>query len=156
MSAKGLPEKAVWLLIRRMIGNDPQYSFFISNAASGIRLKSLGCLSSLRRAIEQYFEETKSELGMDHYEVRKFKGWHHHMLTFMPTHFFLRHLKIRMGEKHHSLLCRSLEFCSTYCCQWENIVWRLWSNRLPGSRPRTIVPTCRIEKSAYEKLPIRH
>jgi len=99
VSAKGLPEKTVWLLIRRTIGADPQYSFFISNASSSTRLKTLVWLSGLRWAIEQCFEETKSELGMDHYEVRKFKGWHHHILTCMLAHFFLWHLKIRMGKK---------------------------------------------------------
>jgi SRSO17 transposase len=25
---------------------------------------------------------------MDHYEVRKYAGWHHHMLTTMLAHFF--------------------------------------------------------------------
>jgi hypothetical protein len=47
----------------------------------------------LRWAIEQCFEETKTELGMDHYEVRKFRGWHQHTLTCMLAHFFLWHLK---------------------------------------------------------------
>ena len=39
------------------------------------------------------------ELGMAHYEVRKYPGWHHHMLTTMLAHFFLWHLKLRLGEK---------------------------------------------------------
>ncbi len=100
LSAAGLPQKTVWLLIRRTIGEEPKYSFFISNAASSTRLKTLIWLSGLRWAIEQCFEETKTELGMDHYEVRKFTGWHHHILTCMLAHFFLWHLKIRMGEKN--------------------------------------------------------
>jgi SRSO17 transposase len=99
LSATGLPQKTVWLLIRRTLGDDPQYSFFISNASSSTRLKTLVWLSGLRWAIEQCFEETKTELGMDHYEVRKFTGWQHHMLTCMLAHFFLWHLKIRMGKK---------------------------------------------------------
>jgi SRSO17 transposase len=99
LSSAGLPQKTVWLLIRRTLGNDPEYSFFISNAPSSTRLKTLVWLSGLRWAIEQCFEETKTELGMDHYEVRKFPGWQHHMLTCMLAHFFLWHLKIRMGEK---------------------------------------------------------
>ncbi len=99
LSAAGLPQKTVWLLIRRTLGNDPQYSFFISNASTSTRLKKLVWLSGLRWAIEQCFEETKTELGMDHYEVRKFTGWHHHMLTCMLAHFFLWHLKIRLGKK---------------------------------------------------------
>lgn len=39
------------------------------------------------------------KLGVDHYEVRKFPGWHHHMLTTMLAHFFLWHLKIKLGKK---------------------------------------------------------
>lgn len=99
LSVAGLPEKTVWLVIRRTIGDDPRYSFFVSNASSSTRLKTLVWLSGLRWAIEQCFEETKTELGMDHYEVRKFMGWHHHILTCMLAHFFLWHLKIRMGKK---------------------------------------------------------
>lgn len=99
LAADGLPQKTVWLLIRRTIGDNPQYSFFISNASASTRLKTLVWLSGLRWAIEQCFEETKTELGMDHYEVRKFMGWHHHILTCMLAHFFLWHLKIRMGKK---------------------------------------------------------
>jgi len=99
LSAAGLPQKTVWLLIRRTLDDEPQYSFFISNASTSTRLKTLIWLSGLRWAIEQCFEETKSELGMDHYEVRKFPGWHHHMLTCMLAHFFLWHLKIRLGKK---------------------------------------------------------
>ncbi len=99
LSAAGLPQKTVWLLIRRTLDDEPQYSCFISNASTSTRLKTLVWLSGLRWAIEQCFEETKSELGMDHYEVRKFPGWHHHMLTCMLAHFFLWHLKIRLGKK---------------------------------------------------------
>jgi SRSO17 transposase len=56
-------------------------------------------LSGVRWAIEQCFEEGKTELGMDHYEVRKYTGWHHHMLTTLLAHFFLWHLKLRLGKK---------------------------------------------------------
>lgn len=95
----GLPCREVWLLIKRTIGPSPVYSYYISNAHNCVRLRTLVWLSGARWAIEQCFEETKSELGMDHYEVRKFPGWHHHMLTTMLSHFFLWHLKIRLGKK---------------------------------------------------------
>jgi len=52
--------------------------------------------------IEQCFEEGKTELGMAHYEVRKYPGWHHHMLTTMLAHFFLWHLKLHLGKKSPS------------------------------------------------------
>lgn len=99
ISVQGLPQKSVWLLIRRTLGKTPEYSYFICNAQNAVRLGLLIWLSGLRWAIEQSFEEAKSELGMDHYEVRKYTGWHHHMLTCMMSHFFLWHLKIRLGKK---------------------------------------------------------
>jgi SRSO17 transposase len=102
LAKDGLPDKTVWLLIRRTIEKCPQYSFFISNAPSSTRLKTLVWLSGLRWSIEQCFEEAKTELGMDHYEVRKFPGWHHHILTCMLAHFFLWHIKIRLGKKSTS------------------------------------------------------
>jgi SRSO17 transposase len=99
LSRKGLPEKTVWLLVRRTLGREPQYSYFISNAPVSVRLPTLVWLSGLRWSVEQCFEETKTELGMDQYEVRKFPGWHHHILTCMLGHYFLWHLKIRLGKK---------------------------------------------------------
>ncbi len=40
---------------------------------------------------------------MAHYEVRKYPGWHRHMLTSMLVHFFLWHLKLRLGKKAPAL-----------------------------------------------------
>lgn len=99
LSNNGLPQKTVWLIIRRTIEDQPVYKYYLSNAPASTQLGLFVWLSGIRWAIEQCFEETKSELGMDHYEVRKYKGWHHHMLTCMLAHFFLWHLKIRLGKK---------------------------------------------------------
>ncbi len=99
LSKNGLPTKTVWLVIKRTIGDTPTYSYYLSNAPLNTRLKMFVWLSGIRWAIEQCFEETKTELGMDQYEVRKYPGWNHHILTCMIAHFFLWHLKIRLGEK---------------------------------------------------------
>jgi SRSO17 transposase len=99
---EGLPERTVWLVIKRTLGADPAYSYYISNAPLSTPLRTFVWLSGVRWAIEQCFEEGKTELGMDHYEVRKYPGWHHHMLTTMLAHFFLWHLKVRLGKKSPS------------------------------------------------------
>jgi SRSO17 transposase len=95
----GLPERAVWLVIKRRGDAEPSYSYYISNAPASTPWRTFVWLSGLRWAIEQCFEEGKTELGMDHYEVRKYAGWHHHMLTTMLAHFFLWRLKLRLGKK---------------------------------------------------------
>jgi SRSO17 transposase len=99
ISKAGLPWKQVWLVIKRTLGDNPEYSYYISNAPLSTKLKTFVWLSGVRWAIEQCFEESKTELGMDHYEVRKLPGWQHHVLTCILAHFFLWHLKIRLGKK---------------------------------------------------------
>ena len=96
---EGLPDRTVWLVIKRTAGADPVSSYSMSNAPVSTPWRTLVWLSGLRWAVEQCFEEGKTELGMAHYEVRKYPGWHHHMLTTMLAHFFLWHLKLRLGKK---------------------------------------------------------
>ena len=81
------------------MGVEPTSAYYISNAPASTSLRTFVWLSGLRWAVEQCFEEGKTALGMAHDEVRKSPGWHHHMLTTMLAHFFLWHLKRRLGEK---------------------------------------------------------
>jgi len=96
--------------VRRSI-DKKDHSFFISNAPLSTRLATFVWLSGIRWAIEQCFGETKSELGMDQYEVRKYPAWNHHILTTMLAHFFLWHVRIRLGKK-------STSHNSTFAAVW--------------------------------------
>ena len=98
----GLPEHTVWLVIKRTHSPEPTYAYAISNAPASAPFRTLVWLSGIRWAVEQCFEEGKTELGMAHYEVRKYAGWQHHMLLTMLAHFFLWHLKGRLGKKSAS------------------------------------------------------
>jgi len=100
LSKDGLPDKKVWLVVRRTVAKEPKYSYYISNASDSIRLKTFVWLSGMRWPIEQCFGEGKEELGMDHYELRKYTGWNHHMLTCILAHYFLWHLRISLGKKN--------------------------------------------------------
>jgi hypothetical protein len=100
---EGRPERSVGLVIKRAAGADPAYAYAISNAPASTPLGTLVWLSGGRWAIEQYFAESKTALGMDHYEIRNYAGWHHHRLTTMLAHFFLRHLKLKLGKKAPAL-----------------------------------------------------
>jgi len=99
VSKNGMPDRKVWLIIKRSIDKNPEYSYSFSNAPADTPLETFVWLSGMRWPIEQSFEESKTELGMDHYEVRKYPGWNHHILTCMLGHFFLWHLKIKLGKK---------------------------------------------------------
>jgi len=67
----GLPERTVWLVLKRSIGGEPTYTSYLSNAPGRTPLRTFVWLSGLRWAVEQGFEEGKTELGMDHDEGRK-------------------------------------------------------------------------------------
>jgi SRSO17 transposase len=98
----GQPAQTVWLVLKRTLGEELRYWYYISNAPVSVPFRVLVWLSGVRWAVEQCFEETKTELGLAHYEVRTYTGWHHHMLTGMLAHFFLWHLKLRLGKKSAS------------------------------------------------------
>jgi SRSO17 transposase len=98
----GLPERTAWLVIKRTRSPEPTYAYAISNAPASTPFRTLVWLSGIRWAVEQCFEEGKTELGMAHYEVRKYAGWQHHMVLTMLAHFFLWHLKGRLGKKSAS------------------------------------------------------
>lgn len=121
LAKDGLPWKDVWLIIRRTLSKKPEYSYYISNAPLSTHLKTFVWLSGLRWAIEQCFEETKSELGMDHYEVRKLPGWYHHMMITTLAHFFLWHTKIRLGKKSTGCYSVSAQNADKYSFAHEGI-----------------------------------
>ena len=74
LSHQGLPDKEVWLVIRRTSGEEPVYRYFVSNAPLSTRLPTFFWLSGLRWAIEQCLEEGKTELGMDRYRSENIAG----------------------------------------------------------------------------------
>jgi SRSO17 transposase len=94
-----LPERPVWLVMKRTLGAEPISTYYSSNAPVSTPWRTLIWLSGVRWAVEQCFEESKTELGMAHYEVRKYPGWHHHILTTMLAHFFVWSVKLRLGKK---------------------------------------------------------
>ena len=53
-----------------------------------------------RHRIEEVFAETKGEVGLDHFEVRAWHGWYHHMTVCQIAHWFLVREKRRLGEKN--------------------------------------------------------
>ena len=57
----------------------------------------------MRWPIETIFEEAKGEIGMDHYEMRSWIGWHHHMLLVSLAHHFLVRLRIHFQEQAPAL-----------------------------------------------------
>jgi hypothetical protein len=69
-----------------------------ANGDSRASLKRLLQDWSRRHTIEEGFQRCKSDLGMDHYEVRSWVGWHHHMTLIMLASWFLEKMRIKASR----------------------------------------------------------
>jgi SRSO17 transposase len=99
----GLPGPDVWLVLRRNL-ETAEVKYYLCNAPAETPLSELVRISGLRWPIETCFEEGKQYLGMGHYEVRSWTGWHHHLtLCILAHHLIVRvQLKLKKNTSVHS------------------------------------------------------
>ncbi len=95
----GLPGPDVWIVMRRTRDNPPEVKTYLSNAPPETPRERLIWVSGMRWPVESAILECKRELGMDHYEVRGWIGWHHHLTLSLLAHHFLVRLRCRLGKK---------------------------------------------------------
>lgn len=94
----GEPGKELWLIHRRNAdGSEPRYHF--SNGPVETPHQTLARVSASRWPIETEFETEKSDVGLDEYEVRGWRGWHHHMAMCFLAGAFLLTLQQEWGKK---------------------------------------------------------
>jgi SRSO17 transposase len=92
-----LPGPDVWVVLRRSLEEPRELKAYLSNAPADVPLTTLVWLLGMRWPVEQAIKEAKDELGLDHYEVRGWRGWHHHTtMTLLAQHFLVR-LRSRLG-----------------------------------------------------------
>ena len=80
----------IWLLAEREVGPRSTTRFYYVNLPRTASLSQLVRLVHQRWAIEQQYQELKTELGLDHFEGRAFPGWHHHVVLTALTYNFLQ------------------------------------------------------------------
>jgi len=84
-----LPE--IWLLCERhLVGDAFERKFHFVNLPPTASLHAIVKLAHQRWAIEQQYQELKTELGLDHFEGRTFPGWHHHVVLTAIAYNFLQ------------------------------------------------------------------
>ncbi len=94
-----LPGPESWLVLRRTLDARAELKYYLSNAPAATRPRALVRVSGMRWPIERAFAECKDELGMDHYETRTWRGWHHHQTLTLLAHHFLVRLRVRLSKK---------------------------------------------------------
>jgi SRSO17 transposase len=100
------------LVVTRSAGEDGQvqHDYYLSNGDPTTALEELARVVKAEHRIEECIQRGKSEAGLADYEVRTWRGWHHHQtLCLIATWFLIQ--ESRRGKKmdasdHGSADCR--------------------------------------------------
>jgi len=90
----GLPGQEICLILRRNLEDPSEIKYYFSNAPAELDPAQLVRISGMRWPVEIIFRAGKVEVGFDHYEMRSWLGWHHHMLFAFLAHLFLIRMRI--------------------------------------------------------------
>ena len=83
------PPREEWLIIEWPSGAEQPCDYWLSNLPPETSPHRLARLARLRWTIELDYKQLKGELGLDHYEGRRYLGFHHHTALVTCAHAFL-------------------------------------------------------------------
>ncbi len=95
----GLPSRPHRLLIARNVLYLNEIKFFPSNAPESVAVETLLPVAFSRWRIERMLEDSKDELELDHFEVRKYGSIQRHLILTCVSHLFLPEFRLRHGKK---------------------------------------------------------
>jgi SRSO17 transposase len=88
------------LVVIRSVDQEPRCWYTLSNAGAEIAAAKLVEVHGRRHGVEELFGAGKGEVGLDHYEVRAWVGWHHHMTLSILALWFLQLERNRLGGEN--------------------------------------------------------
>ncbi len=91
-----------WLLVRRSRSDPTDLAYYVVFAPAGTTLQTLARVAGQRWRIEQSFALAKGEVGLDHYEVRRWAGWYRHMTLAMFALAYLAALRAALRARLHA------------------------------------------------------
>jgi SRSO17 transposase len=87
------------LAVLRSCADQPQTWYTLSNA-HGAQRWEIARVHGTRHRIEELLAQGNQEVGLDHYEVRSWVGWHHHVTLSLLALWFLQVERLRLGGKN--------------------------------------------------------
>jgi len=78
-----------WLLGRRSRDGPDDLAFYQAYGPQEAPVEELVGVCQARWAVEEGFAEAKGEVGLDHYEVRKWEAWHRYVTLSLLAHAYL-------------------------------------------------------------------
>lgn len=83
------PGPEEWLLYEWPTEEPEPTKFWLSGLPADMPLKELVRLAKLRWRVERDYLDLKEEIGLDHFEGRSWRGFHHHVTLCAAAHAFL-------------------------------------------------------------------
>jgi len=83
------PDEEHWLICEWPEGEPTPTKFHLSSLPATTSLRELIRLMKLRWRVERDYQELKGEIGLDHFEGRTWRGFHHHATLCSAAHAFL-------------------------------------------------------------------
>ena len=97
---EGFDETLVVIRERQADGT-MKHDYYLSNAPHETPLPEFTRVSKAAHRIEECFERAKGESGLADYEVRTWRGWHHHQTLSLVANWFLTQ-ETQQGKKIHA------------------------------------------------------
>jgi SRSO17 transposase len=85
---------AYTLLVEWPDDQDEPTDYWITNLSQDTPVSELVCLAKMRWRIEHEDRELKHGLGLDHFEGRTWRGWHHHVTLVTAAQAFLTEARL--------------------------------------------------------------
>jgi SRSO17 transposase len=101
------PRPEEWLLIEWPAGEEAPTKFWLSTLPAKLALADLVRLAKLRWRIERDYQELKDEIGLDHFEGRSWRGFHHHGALCIAAYAFLAAERARLSPPEPLSFLRS-------------------------------------------------
>jgi SRSO17 transposase len=100
ISHQGVPGRPCRLIVARNAVDHNEVKYFVSNAPLNTRHEELLRLGFARYPIERCFEDDKTEVGLDHFEVRNYRSLKRHLILSSLSLLFLAEVHQQdRGEK---------------------------------------------------------
>src|SRR4029453_11905616 len=77
---------AHWLLVRRSVSDPTERAYYRVYAPADTPPAAMVRAAGGRWQIETAIAEAKGLAGLDHYEVRRWEGWHRHITLSLLAH----------------------------------------------------------------------
>ena len=97
LARPGWPGRGFWLLVRRRLA-DGELAFYACFGPARTTLIELVRVAGVRWAVEECFQAAKDQVGLDHYQVRRYDAWYRHVTLVLVAQAFLAAVRAQAGR----------------------------------------------------------